>query len=316
MLDIFFAVFSNGDTLAHAGIQAATPLLLAALGETVVQRAGMINLGLEGIILLGAFAAMVGAYFTGSPHIGLLCAISSGIVLAGLFAALTTGLDADQVVVGIAITLLSTGLTGVLYRGLFGITGQALTVATLPIFSFPLLENIPFFGPVLFQHTILVYCALFLVPTVWFFLAYTRPGLQLQAVGEHPHAAETLGISVRSVQFSALLFEGCLAGAAGAYLSLSYSNTFIEGISAGRGFIALAIVIFGRWQPFGVLGGAILFGSATALQFRLQALGSVLPYQLALMLPYISTLLILTLFGKHFTAPAGLGRGFKREDPL
>jgi len=313
MMDAFFAFFTNSEPLIHATLVATTPLLLAALGETLVERSGVINIGLEGIILVGAFAGMVGSYFSGSPLLGLLLAAGSGALLALLFAWLTVGLGADQVIVGVSANLLAAGLTGVLYRGLFGITGQALIVTTFPLLSVPFLASVPFLGPALFQHTFLVYLSLLLVPAIGFFLFHTRAGLQLQAVGEHPQAAETLGISVSWTRSSALVIEGILGGMAGSYLSLAYSNTFIEGMSAGRGFIALAIVIFGRWRPAGVLAGALFFGAATALQFHIQALGSTLPYQFVLLLPYILTLLALALAGTRMSPPSALGQPYKRQ---
>jgi general nucleoside transport system permease protein len=313
MMDALFTYFSNSEPLLHATLVATTPLLLAALGETLVERSGVINIGLEGIILVGAFAGMVGSYFSGSPLLGLLLAAGSGALLALLFAWLTVGLGADQVIVGVSANLLAAGLTGVLYRGLFGITGQALIVTTFPLLSVPFLASVPFLGPALFQHTFLVYLSLLLVPAIGFFLFHTRAGLQLQAVGEHPQAAETLGISVSWTRSSALVLEGILGGMAGSYLSLAYSNTFIEGMSAGRGFIALAIVIFGRWRPAGVLAGALFFGAATALQFQIQALGSTLPYQFVLLLPYGLTLLALALAGTRMSPPSALGQPYKRQ---
>ena len=312
-MDALSAWLTNSSPLLHSTLIAATPLLLAALGETLVERAGVINIGLEGILLIGAFAGVVGSYFTGSPFIGLFLGGSSGALLAFLFAGLTIGLDADQIVVGVSINLLAVGLTGVLYRGLFGVTGQALTVTTFSPLSLPLLSSLPFFGSSLFQHTFLVYAAVLIVPLFGFVLFHTRAGLQLQAVGEHPQAAETLGVSVRWVRTITLGIEGVLGGIAGSYLSLAYSNTFVEGMSAGRGFIALTIVIFGRWKPLGVLCGALFFGAATALQFHLQALGSAIPYQFVLMLPYVLTLLVLALSGTRITAPLALGQPYQRE---
>jgi general nucleoside transport system permease protein len=312
-MDFLIALITNSDAILHATLIAATPLLLAALGETVVERAGVINIGLEGVLLMGAFAGMLGCYTTGSPIVGVFCGALSGLLLTLLFAGLTVGCNADQIVVGVSMNLLAVGLTGVLYRGIFGVTGQALTVATFPALPLPLLSSIPFVGTALFQHTFFVYLTLLLVPLTGFLLFHTRAGLQLQAVGEHPHAAETLGISVRWVRTSALSIAGVLGGIAGSSLSLAYSNTFIENMSAGRGFIALAIVIFGRWRPVGVLAGAVFFGATTALQFHLQALGLTVPYQFVLMLPYLLTLLVLMLAGTKIFAPAALGQPYTRE---
>jgi ABC-type uncharacterized transport system permease subunit len=306
-------LLTNSEALVHSTLVAATPLLFAALGETLVERAGVINIGLEGIVLAGAFAGMVGSYGTGAPVMGVLLGACSGTLLAAVFAGLTIGCGANQIIVGISLNLFAAGLTGVLYRALFGVTGQALMVTPFLPVSLPFLETLPFLGTALFGHTILVYLALTLVPLTTFLLLYTRAGLQIQAVGEHPQAAETLGISVAWTRSIVLLTEGVLGGIAGSYLSLAYSNTFIEGMSAGRGFIALAIVIFGRWRPTGVLAGALFFGLATALQFHLQALGSAIPYQFVLLLPYILTLLILALAGTSLTGPAALGQEYTRE---
>lgn len=312
-MEFLFLLLSNSEALLHSTLIAATPLLLAALGETLVERSGVINIGLEGILLTGAFAGMVACYFSGSPSLGLAAGAVSGMLLALLFAAFAIGRNADQIVVGVSLNLFAVGLTGLLYRGIFGVTGQALQVTTFAPVSIPVLAQIPLLGPALFQHTMLVYLAVALVPLFSFFLFRVRAGLQLQAVGEHPLAAETLGISVRTVRVLALGIEGLLGGIAGSYLSLAYANTFIEGMSAGRGFIALAIVIFGRWHPRGVLSGALFFGAATALQFHLQALGSAIPYQFVLMLPYVLTLLALIFLGAQKAAPAALGRPYTRE---
>lgn len=312
-MDFLLTFLTNGDAILHATFVAATPLLLAALGETLVQRAGVINIGLEGLLLCGAFAAMTGCYFTGSPLLGLTLGGLCGMLLVLLFAFVTVGLGADQIVAGVSINLLAAGLTGVLYRGIFGVTGQALIVNTVPLLPIPGLSDLPLFGTIFFQHTPLVYLTFLLTPLFSFFLFHTRGGLQLQAVGEHPQAAETMGISVPRMRTLTLLMEGFLAGIAGGYLSLAYSNTFIEGMSAGRGFIALAIVIFGRWRPGGVCAAALFFGGAIALQFHLQALGSALPYQFVLMLPYILTLLALAFAGAKLAAPAALGEAYRRD---
>ena len=312
-MDFLISLLSQSDALLHSTLVAATPLLLAALGETLVQRAGIINIGLEGILLIGAFGGMVVCYFSGSPLLGLFAGAFSGLLLALLFAGLAVGLSADQIVVGVSLNLLAAGVTGVLYRAIFGMTGQTFQITTFAPISIPFLSTIPVLGPALFHHTGLVYLAIIVVPLFSFFLFHLRAGLQLQAVGEHPRAAETLGISVRRVRVLALAVEGLLGGIAGSYLSLAYSNTFIEGMSAGRGFIALAIVIFGRWNPSGTLGGALFFGAATALQFHLQALGSEMPYQFVLMLPYLLTILALVLLGTRTSAPAALGQSYNRE---
>lgn len=307
------ALLSVSNALFSSTLVATTPLLLAALGETLTQRAGVINIGLEGILLCGAFTGMIGSYFTGSPLLGFLLGGTSGLFLAGLFAFVTVIFTADQIVAGISVNLLAAGCTGVLYRAIFGVTGQALIVTTFQPYPIPFLSNLPIFGPIFFQHTPLVYLSILLVPIFSFLLFHTRRGLQIQAVGEYPKAAETLGISIIRIRISMILIEGFLGGIAGSYLSLAYANTFIEGMSAGRGFLAIAIVIFGRWTPLGVLAAALFFGGTTALQFHLQALGSPLPYQFVLMLPYLLTLFALAFTATTISAPTALGNPYHHD---
>jgi simple sugar transport system permease protein len=288
--------------LAAATLGLATPLLLAALGELVAERAGILNVGVEGLMLAGAFAGMLGSWASGSPVLGMLCACGGALVLAALFALWVVVLDVEQVVAGVAVNLLALGATGVLYRALFGQTGSALTVATFaPLAIAP---DVAALAPL--RQPLPVYAALALVPAVWFFLARTGLGLRLRAAGEAPQAAESVGVHVGATRVGAILVAAVFAGAAGGYLSLAYSNTFVEGMSAGRGFIALAIVVFGRWRPSGVLIGAWLFGAASALQFQLQAAGVAVPYHLLLMLPYVLTLVVLALTSRDARGPAAL----------
>ncbi|MBI4517844.1 MAG: ABC transporter permease [Deltaproteobacteria bacterium] len=291
----------------------AVPLLLAALGELLVERAGVINIGLEGMMLSGAFAAMVTTYASGSPTLGVIAASASGAILGGLFALVVVYRNANQVVTGVALNLLAAGLTGVAYRAVFGITGAALTVAGIAPIAIGGLARLPVVGEALFAQTPLGYLALALVPASAFLLFGTVPGLELRMVGENPQAAAAQGVAVARVRTLALLACGALAGMAGAYLAVVYARTFIEGMSAGRGFIALAIVIFGRWSPVGILVAALLFGLATALQFHFQALGLAVPYQFFLMLPYVMTLLALSVSAGKSRAPAALGQPYLRE---
>lgn len=294
-------------SLLQSTVSMAVPLLLAALGELIAERAGIINIGLEGMVLTGAFAAMVMTYFTGSPLVGLLAAWAGGLVLGLLFAHVVIAHRANQVVVGTALNLLAAGITGVAYRAIFGVTGAALTVIGFAPRTVPFLSSLPIVGPAYFSLTVLGYAAFLLVPLVWFGLYQTLPGLKLRMAGENPSAAAAQGVAVRRIQLLALLGCGVLAATAGAYLALAYAHTFVEGMSAGRGFIALAIVIFGRWSPWGILGAALLFGFATALQFHVQALGLPIPYQFPLMLPYVLTLLVLAGYAGTARAPAALG---------
>lgn len=300
-------------SLLQSTVKMSVPLLLPALGEVLVERAGVLDIGLEGKLLAGAFAGMVVTWATGSPLLGVAAAALVGVALAAISAYLVVFRLANQVVVGTAVNILSLGATGVAYRAVFGVTGAALTIPGLQALPIPLLADLPVVGEAFFAQTWLGYLAFACVPAAAWFLSRTLPGLWLRTVGEDPLAAEAQGISVRIVRSAAILVSGALAGIAGAFLAIGYARTFVEGMSAGRGFIALAIVVFGRWTPTGALYGALLFGFATALQFHFQALGLAVPYQLFLVLPYLLTLLILAGFAGQRKPPAALGLAFERE---
>jgi ABC-type uncharacterized transport system permease subunit len=299
------------EALLEAAVRLALPLLLAALGELIVERAGVINIGTEGTMLVGAFAGFAAGVATGSPAAGLLAAAAAGAGVGLLFGLFAVVRRADAIVVGTAVNLAALGATGLLARALYGGAVPAgPTLAALPV---PGLAELPLLGPVLFRQSGLVYLALALVPLLALALRRTRPGLRLRAVGESARAADAQGVPVRRTRLAAIVAGGALAGVAGASLSLLQSNTFTEGMTAGRGFIALTIVIFGRWQPAGVLAAALFFGAASALQHRLQARGTAIPYQLSLMLPYLLTLAVLALAAGRSVAPADLGRPYTRE---
>jgi simple sugar transport system permease protein len=292
----------------EATVRTATPLALAALGEVVVERSGVLNISLEGVILGGAFGALVGATHGGLAG-GFAFAIVGGTVLSIVFALFTVvWLRADQIITGTAITLLSVGLTGTLYRGIYGATGAALTIPTARPFAIPLLSRIPVIGSAFFAQPVTTYVALLLVPIVWWWMFRTHAGLALRAIGESPSAAEASGIRPTRVRLAALVFGGALGGLAGGTLVLSQVGTFAENMSAGRGFIAIAIVVLGRWHPVGVAVAALVFGAASALQFLLQAIGLNLPYQIFLALPYILTLAALAGVAGRVNAPAFLAR--------
>lgn len=304
----------NADLLTALGastITMAVPLLLAALGELIAERAGVLNIGLEGMLLSGAFAALVVALPSGSTALGFAAALATGAGLGLFLGIFIAHWNANQVVAGTALNLLAAGLTGVAYRAVFGVTGAALTIAGAPLLPLPGLAALPVIGA-LFNQTLIGYAAFAAVPLIAWGLRRTLPGLRLRMVGENPYAAETQGVSVRRLRIAALVACGMLAAAGGAYLSLAYANTFVEGMSAGRGFIALAIVIVGRRQPFGVLAAALFFGFATALQFHFQAMGLAVPFQFFLILPYVLTLLVLALRVGRNTAPAALGQPYER----
>ncbi len=293
-------------------IAMAAPLLLAALGELLVEESGVINIGIEGMMLTGAFAAMAAAYATGSVVAGLVCAVLAALAITVLFAAMAVNLAVNQVVAGTALDIFALGVTGVFYRRMFGVTGQALTVRTLRQVGLGPLSHIPLIGPALFHQNLLVYCSFLTVPLVWFALYRTRWGLSLRAVGERPEAADALGLGVFGLRWQALMISGVLTGLSGAYLTLGYANTFVEGMSAGRGFIALAIVILGEWRPGRIAIASVLFGAALALQFVLQAVNTGIPYQLFLALPYVLTLVVLTALGGQSRAPSALGEPYVR----
>jgi len=289
----------------------AVPLLLAALGELIAERAGVLNIGLEGMLLGGAFAALTVALLSGSVALGVAAALAVGAGLGGLLALFVAHWNANQVVAGTALNLLAAGITGVAYRAVFGVTGAALTITGAPALPLPGLSTLPVLGP-FFNQTLIGYAAFALVPVVGGWLAYSLGGLRLRMVGENPHAAETQGVAVRRVRLAALVCCGMLAAAGGAFLSIAYANTFVEGMSAGRGFIALAIVIVGRRSAPGIMVAALCFGFATALQFHFQALGLAVPFQFFLILPYVLTLLVLAGFAGRAAAPAALGQPYER----
>ena len=301
--------------LLATGVRLAVPLLLAALGETLAEKAGVINVGMEGIMLGGAFAGFAAAFSSHNPWVGAGAAVLAGLTLAALFAGLAVWLGADQVVVGTAVNILALGLTGVFFRALPQLSGTT-AAAFLPLSLFRQYDHSSPAAQVasaLFEQNALGWLAWALVPLCWLFLFRTRSGLRLRAVGEYPAAADGAGVRVSRVRVGATLAGGALAGLAGAYLSIGYTNGFVENMSAGRGFIALAVVILGRWNPFGVALAALLFGLASALQFQFQASSAHFPYQFFLALPYLLTLAALLLRSRlGASPPAALGEAYRR----
>lgn len=291
----------------EATIRTATPLALAASGELFVERAGLINLGLEGVILGGAFGALVGAQHGGAWS-GFAISALSGILVALVFAVMTLGFSADQIICGTAVTLLGVGLTGTLYRSLYATSGAAVTIATSGNLAIPLLSRLPVIGRPLFMQPPITYVAYLVLPIAGLWFTRTHAGLALRAIGESPQAAWSAGIAVRTYQFAATLLGGLLGGLAGGTLVVAQAGTFVEGMSAGRGFIAIAIVVLGRWEPLGVGLAALLFGATMSLQYLAQALGLQVPYQIFLALPYILTLAALAGVAGRAVPPATLAR--------
>ncbi|MGE0439129.1 MAG: ABC transporter permease [Gemmatimonadales bacterium] len=275
-----------------AAIRIGTPLAWAALGETLAERAGVINLSVEGSMLSGCLAAAAVSGVTGNPWLGLVAGVAAGALVAALFALLAVGARTDQIIAGTALTLAAVGLTGLAFRRLVAIPSSGLqgSVATLPWPAAP---------------TVAVLAAGL---GIWWYLSRTTGGLRLRAVGESADAARAAGVPARRVQAVAVIVGGAMAGMGGATLVLAQVGTFAERMTAGRGFIAIAIVVLGRWQPLGVLVAALGFGAANALQFAFQAMGLDVPYQFFLMLPYLLAVAALTGLGGRLRAPAGLGK--------
>ena len=290
-----------------AAVRISTPLLYAATGELLVERSGVINLGVEGAMLAGALAAALGAGL-GGPWVGVLAAVTAGVAVAAVFAAVALGARADQIITGTAVTLGAIGLTGAVYRGAYGAGGPGLSLPTFAPVPIPGLAGIPVVGPALFTQPILTYLAWLLVPAVWWFLFRSWWGLALRASGESAEAARASGVPVRRIRVIAALVAGGLSGLGGATLVLAQVGTFAEKMTAGRGFLAIAVVVLGRWHPLGVLLASLLFGAATALQYAFQAMGLSVPYQIFLMLPYLLALAALAVRVHAWRAPAGLGK--------
>jgi simple sugar transport system permease protein len=290
-----------------------TPILLAALGELLAESSGVLNVGIEGAMLSGAFFGFTAAWFSGSIIAGTLAAVAAGIMLNALLALLVVNVAVNQVVAGTALDIFALGLTGVIYRRSFGLTGQAVTIQALSPIALGPFARLPLIGRALFDQNALGYLAFGLVPIVGYLLHRTRWGLRIRAVGERPEAADALGLAVYRVRWTMLLLAGALAGLGGAYLTLAYANTFVEGMSNGRGFVALSVVIVGRWSAWGVAAAATLFGAAIALQFSLQAAHAAIPYQIFLATPYLLTLAVLAMLGGQARAPGALGEPYMRS---
>jgi simple sugar transport system permease protein len=291
----------------EAAVRGATPLALASLGETLTERSGVINIGLEGAIIAGAFTAVAAGLPAGALG-GYAAAALAGATVAGVLAVFVVGLRTDQIITGTAITAGALGLTAMLYRAVFGAGGVALSVPTTPPIPLPVLSALPVLGRSLFTQPPITYAAYLAIPAVWWLLFRTRRGLALRAAGEAPLAVLAAGHSPVRLRAMAVIAGGMLAGLGGAALVLAQAGTFAEGMSAGRGFIALAIVALGRWHPVGVAGAALLFGAATAMQHLAQAMAPRLPYQFFLALPYVLTLVVLAAGAGRRQAPAALGR--------
>ncbi|MEP2705472.1 MAG: ABC transporter permease [Roseibium sp.] len=291
-------------------ITAATPLLIAAIGELVVERSGVLNLGVEGMMIMGAVIGFAVANQTGSGTIGVVAAIVAGMAMSALFGFLVLVLVANQVATGLALTILGLGLSGMIGEAYIGVPGLRI-----PELYIPYLSEIPFIGPVFFQQDAIVYLGFALVIGVAYTLFRTRAGLILRAVGDNHGSAHALGYSVLKIRFLAVLFGGACAGLAGAYMSLAYTPQWVENMTAGRGWIALALVVFASWLPYRVVVGAYLFGAVSVLNLHAQAIGLGIPSQFLSSLPYLATIAVLVLISANrrltlVNTPACLGKPF------
>jgi ABC-type uncharacterized transport system permease subunit len=298
--------------LVEAALRAGTPILLAALGELVAERTGILNLGVEGMMLVGALIGFMVSQQSGEPWVGLLAAAIAGMMLSGIHAFLSISLHANQIGSGLALAIFGMGLSGFLGKSFVGAPAEGFARIGVPW-----LADVPLLGKMFFQHDPLVYVAYLLVPGLWVLLYRTRQGLKIRAVGENPRSADAMGISVAAVRYSCVLAGGLAAGLGGAYLSLAYTQMWVDNMTAGRGWVALAMVIFGAWDPVRAALGAYLFGGVQALQLRLQAVGIAMPTYLLMMAPYGFTILVLIVASgsrtrRRLGTPTALGTPYIR----
>lgn len=299
-----------------AGVRLATPILLAALGEVFAERSGILKISIEGEMLTGALFGFLGAFYLKNLWLGVLVGMGSAALFSLIAGIMSITLKVDQVITGITLNILALGLTGFVYRFILGKSMIPPSIRQLAVLRIPLLNKIPVFGHILhilFQQNIIVYLTFFVfVPASTFVLFKTTFGLNLRAVGEYPLAADTVGINVYGIRYVCVIIGGVFAGLGGAFMTLAQLNMFTENMTAGRGFIALAAVIFGKWHPVGAMIATLLFGTADALQLRLQGLGVQVPYQFLLMLPYLLTIIALVGVVKRTNAPSALAIPYKK----
>jgi ABC-type uncharacterized transport system permease subunit len=302
---------SLGPILAST-VRNATPLVFAAMGGMFSERSGVVNIALEGLMLISAFAGVAGAFLSGSAWVGLGFALAAGLLFALIHALMCVTFEADQIISGAAINLLALGGTGFLMVEVFGQGGTSPRVERFGAVGIPLLADIPVIGQAFFQQSLLVYLMYLLIPVTFFVVFRTPFGLRLRATGEVPEAVDTAGISVYRMRYYGVALSGLLAALGGAYLSMGLLSAFTENMTGGRGFIALAALIFGRWNPIGAAGAALLFGFAQAITFRAGG-QEVIPVEFLQMLPYILTIIVLAGFGGRAIAPAAIGKPYRKE---
>lgn len=297
----------------YAAIRMASPIALAALGEVYLEKAGILNLGIEATMLMGAFFGVLGSALSGSALVGVLTAMAAGILTNLVFGFLVITMRANQIVTGAALNITALGMTSFLSRVIFGVRSLPVQVQGVKPLTIPLLSDIPVIGRILFDQTPLVYFTYIMVIVMTFVLYRTTWGLKIRSVGEHPRAADTLGINVIRWRYGCVLLAGALGGIAGSILSLAQLSTFVDNMIAGRGFIALAAVIFGRWNPIGAAAAALVFGAADAMQMRVQAFSLNIPSDFLLLLPYLITLIGVIIFRGKAAAPVALTKPYEKE---
>ena len=300
--------------LLLATVRMAVPLIFIATAELYSERAGMVNIGLEGLAAIGSLVGFLMCYITGSAWIGILCGALAGILVNMIYAFATVTLCANHTVYGTAINIFAPALASFINRIYFGAGSQLNQIKLMNTVNIPGLKDIPFVGPLLFNQTPMVYLAFALVIFTSVYFNRTKSGLNYKSVGEHPKAAATLGIPVIRIKYLSCVICGALAGIGGAYLTTCYSNTFTEGNIAGRGFIGLAAVIFGRWSAVGVMLACLFFGFCDALQIRLQVMSIGIPYQFFQMIPYVATIIVLSILGGKKSGPAAKGQPYRPEE--
>ena len=300
--------------LLAAGIGLAAPLLIAALGELYAERSGVLNIGIEGMMLSGAWGGFVATHFTKNLWIGLFAAIATGLLLALLNALLAITFKVNQVVSGIAINILTAGMTMYLYRVIFGIPLLPITIKPFQKISIPVLSQIPYLGNIFFNHNFMVYLAFLLAPVAYYILYKTSFGLEIRSVGEKPEVVDSAGLNVYRMRYTGMLISGAMAGLGGAFYSLAYLNVFTSNIISGRGFIAFSAVIFGGWRPVRIMVATLIFGIADALSTRILTTGiKVIPYELLLASPYVVTIIATLLLSRKSVAPASLSIPYEKK---
>lgn len=297
-----------------AMLRIATPLILGTIGELFNERAGILNLGIEGIVTFGAMSAFIITLFTGNAYLGILVAMVCGILLSLLMGFLTVTLRLDQDVCGLGLLFLASGLSYFIYRLAVGIQPVPPTIQNFSALQIPLLSNIPYLGEILFKQYSLFYIAILLIPLSQFILYKTHFGLNIRSCGENPAAADTMGVNVTRTRYQSLAIGGALFGLAGAYFTVFQMNIFIFGMVAGRGIVCIALVVFGNWKPVKCFLGALLFAFIDAFQLRLQHIGLQVPYQFFLLLPYLFTVIVLVLAARGAVYPQALLKPYSRED--